>query len=299
MGNTEKTYQKRTFLSNFVLKIIALASMTLDHLGTALNMYFPSQEILINILRYLGRLALPLFCFLLVEGMIHTKSEKKYLSRLGIFALLISITLLVCYFIPELKGISKEGNIFLDLLLGGIMIYFLKKDKVYLKFISVVPLLLGVLSFICKCYENGVVEEIYWYPACLRLQYDWISQLLILCFFGSYQLVKLIWESKTNTKIDTILDTEVYRFEVNLISALFCVTVMVIHYLTKLFINPEMIFWKTNVQLIAAFSGALILFYNGRRGYNAKWFQYGCYLYYPLHILIVTGITYLIYILTI
>jgi len=31
-------------------------------------------------------------------------------------------------------------------------------------------------------------------------------------------------------------------------------------------------------------SGALILLYNGRRGYNAKWFQYGSYLYYPLHI---------------
>ena len=46
------------------------------------------------------------------------------------------------------------------------------------------------------------------------------------------------------------------------------------------------VFWVQNLQLFAIVSGAFILLYNGYRGYNKKWFQYGSYLYYPLHMAI-------------
>ena len=49
-----------------------------------------------------------------------------------------------------------------------------------------------------------------------------------------------------------------------------------------------------DVQIYALFAGAFILLYNGKRGYNSKWFEYGGYAYYPLHILIIALIFYLI-----
>ena len=69
---------KRKFpliLSNFWLKVIALLTMTLDHVGFLIENYNYDLSLAF---RYVGRLALPLFCFMILEGAIHTKSFKKY-----------------------------------------------------------------------------------------------------------------------------------------------------------------------------------------------------------------------------
>ena len=66
-------------MSSFVLKIIAIISMFIDHLSYALYGRF-------TWLNYIGRLAFPIFAFQLTEGYSHTQNLKKYFLRLGIFA---------------------------------------------------------------------------------------------------------------------------------------------------------------------------------------------------------------------
>ena len=61
-------------------------------------------------------------------------------------------------------------------------------------------------------------------------------------------------------------------------------------YIFSIVLEAKYVFWMPEVQNFALISGAFILLYNGKRGYNAKWFQYGCYLYYPIHLLIIFGI---------
>ena len=66
------------------LKIVALLAMTCDHVGKQL---FPQVEIL----QIFGRLAFPIFAYMIAEGCVHTKSKKKYFFSMFGLALLCQI----------------------------------------------------------------------------------------------------------------------------------------------------------------------------------------------------------------
>ena len=89
-------------LSGSWLKIIAMASMLIDHVASQLLRHnFTFTEPLITIghhsitwyylLRSVGRLAFPTFCFLLVEGFQHTHDRWKYGRNLFVFAFISEI----------------------------------------------------------------------------------------------------------------------------------------------------------------------------------------------------------------
>jgi len=75
-----KTISQSGFTGN-QLKALALISMTLDHIGLIL---FPD----ILLLRILGRLALPIYAFMIAEGCRHTRSRKNYFLRMFALAAL-------------------------------------------------------------------------------------------------------------------------------------------------------------------------------------------------------------------
>ena len=70
----------KTNLDTDFLKLIAIVSMLIDHIGGA---FFPE----VGIFRWIGRLAFPIFCYCLTVGLLYTRDVKKYLLRLGVFAL--------------------------------------------------------------------------------------------------------------------------------------------------------------------------------------------------------------------
>ena len=79
-------------LSSFVLKIIAAATMLIDHAGHTL--YYAealSPLSLYYVLRSIGRAAFPLYAFLLVNGFEKTHDRAGYLTRLCIFAVISQI----------------------------------------------------------------------------------------------------------------------------------------------------------------------------------------------------------------
>ena len=76
--------KKYQVLDGTVLKIIAMISMVFDHVG---DLFFPS----LMWPRMIGRLAMPLFSFCMAEGFAHTRDRKKYLLRMGLFALISEI----------------------------------------------------------------------------------------------------------------------------------------------------------------------------------------------------------------
>ena len=72
-------------MSAFVLKIIAIITMFIDHIGYI----FSNGKI--SYFNYIGRLAFPIFAFQISEGYLHTKNLKKYFLRLFLFALISQI----------------------------------------------------------------------------------------------------------------------------------------------------------------------------------------------------------------
>lgn len=109
-------------LTGSTLKIIAMTAMLIDHIGAAVlvRMIYSTGDTAIydiyTISRKIGRIAFPIFCFLLVEGFMHTSNKKKYAVRLGMFALLSEIPFDLA-FQSEMIGFAYQ-NVFFTLLLG-------------------------------------------------------------------------------------------------------------------------------------------------------------------------------------
>ncbi len=294
MENELKSYKKWQICDGFALKIIALFTMTLDHIAVVAT-YFGIGNTVFDIFMILGRISLPLFCLLIVEGVLHTKSFKIYALRLGVMALLISTFLAIVGYIPSLglEQAKSFGNIFLDLLIGATFIYFIKKDGLK-KLLSLLPLLFVSLSFAANKYEATTGAVVHWFPFFLRTQYDFISFAFILVFYLAYLIKDIYFKARTSNEgvsIDLYAGTDIERVVINTISFVLFITIVLLFHVFSGVLTAK--YYDT--QIFALFAGAFVLLYNGQRGYNSKYFQYGGYIYYPIHILVIALIFYLLY----
>lgn len=124
-------------LSGSTLKWIAILVMFVDHIGASLietilsNAYGTSPLTGIalpmefwwsvdRVLRYVGRIAFPIFGFLLVEGALHTRDIKKYGLRLALFALISELPFDLGLFG---KLTWQHQNVFFTLFLGLAAVY--------------------------------------------------------------------------------------------------------------------------------------------------------------------------------
>ncbi len=214
---------KAQILDSNALKLIAVISMTIDHVGFIL---FPGQLWL----RCIGRLAFPIYAFLITEGYLHTHNVKKYLLRLGILAVVSEIPFNLA--ISGTLIAPEHQNVFLTLFLGLLAIALMEKGQLYLPpnltALSILPVLLACLAAII-----------------LKTDYDCYGILIISLFYIA----------KTRPMLQFI-------------------SVGVMQYL----MGP--------VQLFGQLAFIPIFMYNGKKGYTSRLLQWGFYLYYPLHLLV-------------
>ena len=156
----QKKYQ---IFSGSTLKIIALITMFIDHFALTVlywgilepiapisydSPYYKVYEIY-KICRNVGRVAFPLFCFLLVEGFAHTSNRKKYLMRLAIFAVIseIPFNLAVNHQLIDLSSF----NVFVTLLLGFLAIWGMEvlREKPMLMLLP--PIAAGFIAHLIQC----------------------------------------------------------------------------------------------------------------------------------------------------
>lgn len=192
-NETNETNKKG--ITGSTLKLIAIITMFIDHFAAAIltriliqrgyyevysgtdtaAMYEFSQQnagliLLMTVLRMIGRLAFPIFCFLLVEGFYHTHNVKKYAGRLAIFAVITEIPFDLAFagtpFYFEYQSVMVTLLIGLLVLVG--MSYFEKKE------------MNRVAAIICEILVIAVGIAV---AILLKTDYSWSGIACIVVFY--------------------------------------------------------------------------------------------------------------------
>ncbi len=194
--------------SGSTLKIIAIVTMLIDHIGAAIietmNIYDSSGHIINQnlyiadrITRAIGRLAFPIFCFLLVEGFFYTHSRVKYAIRLAIFALISEIPFDLAFTKQPLY--LEYQNVFFTLLIGMLMMMAIQyvRDNILPKITkgkNMVALLLQTVIFLAAAYLATLLRTDYnfWGITAIFLMYILRFSRLYMClceslFFMSFE----------------------------------------------------------------------------------------------------------------
>lgn len=106
--------------SGSVLKIIAIVSMVIDHCAYFL---MDKNSTLYEAMRCVGRIAFPVFAFLIAEGFAYTHNRKRYFTRLLVFAVISEVSWYL------LNGADGTHNVMFTLALGVVALAVLEKLK--------------------------------------------------------------------------------------------------------------------------------------------------------------------------
>ena len=241
-------------LNGNTIKVIALIAMTIDHIG---YLFFPE----VTILRVIGRLAFPLFAFMIADGCYYTHSRKKY-------ALLIGAVALLCQIVYYIADGSLYMCVLVDFLIAILIIFCLqdlfgagraetrenasKISSMHYAYVVPIIALVAVTAFISYVLPHICSSST------LYFDYSFFGVMLPVAVFIPRLFVK---DDKKLIPMQCIF-----------------MAIMLI------FIAIELKF----VQWAGLFSIIFILLYNGQRG-KLK-LKYLFYIYYPLHL----GILYLL-----
>lgn len=205
----------------------------------------------------IGRITFPIFAFMIVEGYYHTSSLKKYVTRLLLFAIISEIPFNLA--MGSSLFYPTHQNVLWSFLISIGLIHWNEKlkDKNIWK-----RILVGITT-LCIAYIGGILTFVDFYNA-------GILMVLTFYFFRGQKW----WHYLGQLVCMWYINCEIlggFGYEID-------------------------IFGKT--QFIERQSFALlalipIWLYNGKQGYHSKAFQYICYAFYPVHLLILGIIKFL------
>ncbi len=208
----------------------------------------PAQEWLTCV----GRIAFPIFAFMAVEGYFHTHNLKKYLLRMLIFAVISEVPFDLMYggtwFYPV------HQNVIWTLMMGLVGIHLMetvrkkKSTFVYILVSAIVVILGGLLGTLSMVDYYGIGVLTVFIFYFFRGRKWW-------CLLG--QILALYWVN------------------VEMLGGLM--------YPIRLF-GMEFELCQQGLALLALLP---IWLYRGRQGYHSKPFQYFCYAFYPVHMLVI------------
>ena len=268
----EATTEKQTGLTVFVLKMIAVCSMLIDHFGaTVVERYIDANMlwdgnwyILYRTLRCIGRLAFPIYCFFIVEGFKYTRSRPKYAIRLLAFAFISEVPFDMAF--QKSFFDMSYNNVFFTLFLGLLTIWAI--DEVC-KRISGNNAALPTSDEFSRSRQDP------------RPNMDPRTKVLTI--------LATIGIAAVGTALGFVLNTDYYGGGVLTILAI---------YLTRNKKKPLSMAIGVcvcaltcgDIELVALIDSLLIKFYNGKPG-KRKWkpFFYG---FYPVHLFVLSMICY-------
>lgn len=235
-------------LSSSSLRILAMGLMLCDHTWALL---LPDQQWL----TCAGRLAFPIFAFLLTEGFFHTRDLKRYCLRMLLWAVVTEVPF--------------------NLMVGSGVLYPYHQNVLWTFLISLV--LMAAMERVRRRYRP--------LPAAL---------LCALLAAAGYVLGYLTMVDYYGVGVLTVLVFYFFRGRRwrDLLGQFLCLNIlhgMLLggYYFTVTLFGHE---FEIVQQGLAVLALVPIWLYRGRQGYHAKWFQWFGYAFYPLHMLVLYAI---------
>lgn len=226
------------------LKLIACITMLLDHFGAivvvSLFQRNPSAMLaeLYDMLRIIGRLAFPIYCFLLSEGSFHTKNPLRYGLRLALCAVISELP-----YDFALRGCVDwaHQNVMITLFLGFCAMELMKKgSNIPWKLAAAIPFLIAAQCLKSDYGANGVALIVL-FSLTRDFPHKWVIQILGMWFiFSPGHAMMLNW---------------INHFSVT----------------------------KQELCILALIP---ISMYSGQKLTSNRAVQWGFYLFYPLHLLV-------------
>ena len=245
-------------LTAFQLKIFALVIMTVDHI--AAFKIAPMTNDIYMLMRVTGRIAAPLFLFLLTEGIRHTKNRAKYILRLYIAGVIMQI-------LREILVSAPLGNIFQTFFYTALYITCADKIVKIIKpksqsgkiiFRPEYFIYLSVISVIAHTQASGRAKIFLniFFPSPFEAEYSFL-----------FVLLGVTWYFINNKKIN-------------------CAVFACLSVICGLFESRAgggFTFWHlfTSAQWYMILAVPFILIYNGKKGRGGL--KYLFYVYYPAH----------------
>ncbi len=182
------TVHQKCGISAAVLKWIAVVTMVIDHFAASIYWLLPYYDYdVYNIMRKIGRIAFPIYCFLLVEGFFHTRSTAKYLRNCLLFAIISEIPFDMAIFG---KAVYLRGqNIYFTLCIGLCAMMVLEKfrykyEEKYIILKAAVVFLFAYAGEVLDVdyHWKGVLFIIMFYY--VRDMKEWIRNFVGVCAFA-------------------------------------------------------------------------------------------------------------------
>jgi hypothetical protein len=238
-------------LDGFQIKVIALMVMLLDHLYFAFPKIFPLW------FHPLSRFVAPVFAFLMVEGLFHTRNKFKYNIRLFGFAIFMGIGNFIINNAFASKEVAVHNNIFLTLAIGLLMINLLELSKKKKGTSKIVLIIGGIL----------------------------LIPIGILLAEGGFSLIPFI--------LITYLFREKIKIKVILYIVLSAL-LFAMNYVQYDTLNSTITMLMLNCDFLFITVVPFMFLYNGERGLNNKFSKYLFYVFYPVHLWVLAIIEFLI-----
>lgn len=302
----------RKSMTSFKLKIIAMSSMIVDHFAHIYLRGFQSYQWA----RAIGRIAFPLYAFLVAESCRYTRHREHYLLRLGLFALISEVPYDLAFNAGKIDFLTRT-NIFYTLFLAVALIHIfdtIRRCDFYTQIFSVGFCIVSIffwwslVAFITGGNPHPIIVLIFIYIGCLLIgckfccqkqdmtaKVTWKSNILsalptlpilflseiIGCDYDVFGvlLIALIYMSEKRQRQIVILGCGIFfQYGIKPVS-------YVLQYGGQISLSAVMNFLAAMVVVL------LVCLYNGQRGKNVKWAFYWAY---PIHITILIALHFIL-----
>ena len=260
MNSADITTSKKFEITGAALKWIAIITMLIDHIGAAIlepSIPWDSPDVFDNsifvwdsLIRGVGRIAFPIFIFLIVEGFFYTRSRKKYFIRMLMFSLVSEIPFDLAF----QSGAFPKGGLTLD----SLAFFNMESQNVFF------TLTLGFLAMWLTETVEGFLNNKF---------------LLILSIFVIVMGCALAAE---------YLETDYSSYGVLAIFACYLAKKKSGNYPLMMLAPVVVLILMSTSEIPALIDVGLVLLYHGTKGKNInKWFFYA---FYPVHLLVLWAI---------